>query len=265
MQMDAVNALKSKLDVMRPLSQDRILLLWPQWRAEDALFVYATNAVEGSTLTLGETLALLEHGVTVSGKPMSDHLDAVNGQKAYTAMLDLAQKRAEITLETVLNIHRAVVGDVTYAGQLRDEAVYIRGSRHVPPNYVKVPRLVDEMLARYDEGGTRGDHPVRVASTLHFDLLTIHPFKDGNGRTARLLENLHLIREGFAPILIGPEEKPRYFDVLQRSQVAVPGVGDPTEFIGYMADLEKEALERYLAALHTAHGQSPDEAVSEGR
>lgn len=238
MQRDAANALKSKLDTMRPLNQDCIRLLWPQWRAEDALFVYATNAVEGSTLTLGETLVVLEHGVTVSGKPMSDYLDAVNGQKAYSAMLDLAQQRAKISLETVLDLHRAIVGDVSYGGQL--------------------PRLVDEMLARYDEGISNGEHPIRVASTLHFDLLTIHPFKDGNGRTARLLENLHLIREGFVPILIGFEEKPRYFDVLQRSQIAVPGVGDPTEFIAYMADLEKAALERYLAALRTAHGESSD-------
>ena len=69
-----------------------------------------------------------------------------------------------------------------------------------------------------------------------------------------------MIREGFVPILIGPDEKPRYFDVLQRSQVAVPGVGDPTEFIAYMADLEKAALERYLAALHTAHGESSDDS-----
>ncbi|HEY0382507.1 MAG TPA: Fic family protein [Candidatus Elarobacter sp.] len=243
MQMDASGALKCKLDALRPLNQDRIQLLWPQWRAEDALFVYATNAVEGSTLTLGETLAVLEHGVTVSGKPMADHLDAVNGQKAYSAMLDLAQERAKIGPETVLDLHRTIVGDVSYGGQLR--------------------RLVGEMLARYDEGMSNGEHPVRVASTLHFDLLTIHPFKDGNGRTARLLENLHLIREGFVPILIGPEEKPRYFEVLERSQVAVPGVGDPTEFIAYMADLEKEALQRYLAALHTAHGESADDSIRE--
>ena len=240
-QMDAANALKCKLDALRPFDQDRIQLLWPQWRAEDALFVCATNAVEGSTLTLGETLTILEHGVTVSGKPMSEHLDAVNGQRAYSAMLDLAQQRAKIVLETMLDLHRTIVGDVSYGGQLRDES-----------------QLVDEMLARYDEGISNGEHPIRVASMLHFDLLTIHPFKDGNGRTARLLENLHLIREGFVPILIGPEEKPRYFDVLQRSQVAVPGVGDPTEFIAYMADLENAALERYLAALHTAHGESSD-------
>ena len=205
------------------------------------MFVYATNAIEGSTLTFGETLAILEHGLAVSGKPMSDHLDAVNGQRAYSAMLDLAKKRARIVLETVLDLHRTVVGDVSYGGPLREKA-----------------RLVNEMLARYDEGLSNGEHPIQVASTLHDDLLTIHPFKDGNGRTARLLQNLHLIREGFVPILIGPEEKPRYFDVLKRSQVAVPGVGDPSEFIAYMADLEKAALERYLAALHTAHGESSD-------
>jgi Fic family protein len=259
--MEASSALKSRLDALRPLGPDRIALLWPQWKAEDALFVYATNAVEGSTLTLGETVAVLEHGITIGGKPLSDHFDAVNGQKAYTMMLGLAQKRALITLDTVLDLHRAVVGDVTYAGQLRDEAVYIRGSLHVPPNHVKVSRLVDEMLARYDEGISAGEHPVRVASTLHFDLLTIHPFKDGNGRTARLLENLHLIREGFAPILIGPEEKPRYFGVLERSQVAIPGVGDPTEFVGYMADLEKSSLERYLKSLQIAHGENASDTV----
>lgn len=257
--METSSALKSRLDALRPLGPDRIALLWPQWKAEDALFVYATNAVEGSTLSLGETVAVLEHGITIGGKPLSDHLDAVNGQKAYTMMLDLAQKRASITVDTVLDLHRALVGDVTYAGQLRDGPVYIRGSLHVPPNHVKVSRLVDEMLARYDAGILAGEHPVRVASTLHFDLLTIHPFKDGNGRTARLLENLHLIREGFAPILIGPDEKPRYFGVLERSQVAIPGVGDPTEFIGYMADLEKKSLDRYFKSLQIAHGENaPD-------
>ncbi len=117
------------------------------------------------------------------------------------------------------------------------------------------------MLARYDEGVSNGEHPIRVASTLHFGLLTIHPFKDGNGRTARLLQNLHLIREGFVPILTGLDEKPRYFDALQRSQAAVPGVGDPTEFIAYMADVEKAALERYLAALRTAHGENAPDAA----
>jgi Fic family protein len=252
--MEQLPSLKAKLDEIRPLSPEQIRLLWPQWRAEDALFVYATNAVEGSTLTLAETVVVLEDGVTIGGKSVRDHLDAINGQKAYTLMLDLAQKRSEIQLDTVLTLHRAVVGDTNYAGQLREQPVYIRGSLHVPPNYAKVPRLVDEMLGRL--AAARDSHALVAASRLHFDLLTIHPFVDGNGRTARLLENLYLIREGFVPILIGPEEKARYFDVLQRAQIAVPGVGDASEFIVYMVELERRQLERYLESLKIAHGES---------
>ena len=250
--MEHLSPHKDRLDKLRPLSPESIKLLWPQWRAEDALFVYSTNAIEGSTLTLAETVVVLEDGVTIGGKSVRDHLDAINGQKAFTLMLDLAQKRAEIDLEALLALHRAVVGDESYAGRLREQAVYIRGSLHVPPNYTKVAKLVDEMLVRLAESANK--HPVAAASQLHFDLLTIHPFVDGNGRTARLLQNLHMIREGFVPVLIGPADKSKYFDVLQRSQIAVPGIGDSSEFIAYMVELERRELERYVEALRTAHG-----------
>jgi Fic family protein len=260
-QMEHLSRLREQLEKLRPLSPERIALLWPQWRSEDALFVYATNAVEGSTLTLAETVVVLEEGVTIGGKPVRDHLDAINGQKAFSLMLDLAQKRAKIDLETVLALHRAVVGQESFAGRLREQPVYIRGSLHVPPNYAKVPKLIDEMIDR--AAGAANEHPVVTASRLHFDLLTVHPFVDGNGRTARLLQNLYMIREGFVPILIGPQEKSRYFDVLQRAQIAVPGVGDPSDFIAYMAELEARELVRYLAALKTAHG-TPDPANESG-
>jgi|SRR5947209_8787224 len=252
--MDSLERLKERLNALRPLDSGQVARLFPHWRAEDALYVYTTNAVEGSTLSLGETVAVLEHGVTIGGKPIADHLDAINGQKAYALMLDLAERRVAVGLETILGLHRAVVGDAPYAGALRDGPVYIRGSLHVPPNYVKVPRLVDDMLAAYVTGLAAGEHPVWLAAKLHFELLTIHPFKDGNGRTARLLQNLVLIREGYAPVLIGPEEKPRYFDVLQSAQVAVPGTGDPSAFIEYIANLETASLRRYLDALEIVHG-----------
>jgi len=255
--MENLPPLKEQLARLRPLSAEHIRLLWPQWRAEDALFVYATNAVEGSTLTLAETVVVLEDGVTIGGKSLRDHLDAINGQKAFKLMLDLAQNRARIDLDTTLAVHQAIVGDVSYAGRLRDQPVYIRGSLHVPPNYVKVPSLMDAMVERVATDAAN-EHPVVAASRLHFDLLTIHPFVDGNGRTARLLQNLHLIRDGFAPILIGPEEKAVYFDVLQRGQIAVAGVGDASEFIAFMADLELKALRRYLHSLEISYGPMED-------
>lgn len=259
-----LQSLKDDLDQLRPLDAARLALLWPQWRAEDALFVYSTNAVEGSTLTLGETIVVLEQGITIGGKSLADHLDAVNGQKAYNLMLDLAQKRADITLETILDLHSAVVGENSpIAGTLRDERVFIRGSLHVPPNYVKVPRLMDEMIARACDDQSTGAHPVAVAARLHFDLLTIHPFKDGNGRTARLLQNLHLIREGYVPILIGPQEKGAYFDVLQSAQIEVPGVGNPDPFIAYTVGLEKTAMQRYVGSLQVGNKKPPPDHQDE--
>ncbi len=257
--MDDLSAKKQYLDGLRPLSRAQVDMLWPHWRTEDALFVYATNAIEGSTFTLGETTVVLETGVTIGGKPLQDHIDAVNGAKAYALMLDFAQKRVDLTLEDVLELHRAVVGkDNPIAGEIRAERVSIRGSQHVPPNYMRVPRLLDEMMERYHASGA---HAVDVASRLHFDLLTIHPFKDGNRRTSRLLHNLHLIREGYAPILIDPQEKAKYFDVLNAAQTAVPGIGDPLPFLRYMADLERTALDRYAQVLHQHNDRTTQDAA----
>ncbi len=255
--MDEISSRRRNLEKLRPLTLAQLEVLWPHWRAEDALFVYATNAIEGSTLTHGETIVVLETGVTIGGKPLQDHLDAVHGAEAYALMLDFAQKRVDLTLERVLQLHRAVVGQESpIAGEVRQERVSIRGSQHVPPNYMRVPALLDEMMERYHEDQAAGVHPVDIASRLHFDLLTIHPFKDGNGRTARLLQNLHLIREGYAPILIDPQEKAKYFDVIHAAQIEVPGVGNPAPFLFYMAELERDALDRYLQVLSQHEGSS---------
>ncbi len=263
MTVDDLTRQKERLDALRPFTPDQIALLWPYWKTEDAVFVYATNAIEGSTFTLGETTVVLETGVTIGGKPLREHLDVINGAKAYAMMLDLAQKRTDLSLEIIQDIHRAVVGAGNpIAGEIRNERVSIRGSRHVPPNYMRVPRLLDEMMTRYRDT-TEGEtiHPVNVASRLHFDLLTIHPFKDGNGRTARLLENLHLIREGYAPILIDLQEKTKYFDVLENAQIAVPGIGDPEPFLAYMAGLERQAITRYLNVLKIENEHTTEDLI----
>jgi cell filamentation protein, protein adenylyltransferase len=222
--MDSSQDLKERLDALRPLDAGRIARLFPHLRAEGALYVYTTNAVEGSTLTLGETIAVLEHGVSIGGKPVADHLDAINGQKAYALMLDLARQRAPITLETILNLHRADVAKL----RTRERT---RCWRSTPRNAALT--------------STRSRRPRNCISACSRFIRS----KDGNGRTACLLQNLALIREGYVPVLIGPEEKPRYFDVLQSAQVAVPGVGDPAPFVAYVADLEAAALRRYLASL----------------
>lgn len=254
--MEHVDRLKERLDALRPLSQDYLARLWPMWDKDDALHVYASNAVEGSTMSLGETLAVLEDGITISGKPLREHLDIVQGQRAYVLMLKLAKDRAPITTSVIRALHRAVVGDVDIGGQWRDHAVYIRGSRHVPPNYIKIPDLIEVMIEAYTTA-SQTEHPVIVAAKLHLDLVTIHPFADGNGRTARLLGNLELIRRGFAPILIDKADRTTYFSVLERCQIAnPPGIGDPTAFVAFVERHEQLSLHRYLSALEISEGIS---------
>jgi Fic family protein len=268
-----LSALKAELDALRPLTELQLQRLWPQWASEDALFVYATNAIEGSTMTLAETTVVLESGITIGGKTVQEHLDILNGQQAYQLMLEVARSKKSIDVDVIFALHRAIVGDQAWAGRWRTEPVYIRGSMHVPPNWVKVARLMEEALARFAVS-VRTEHPVVAASTLHFDLLTVHPFQDGNGRTARLLQNLHHIATGYAPVLIEPSEKANYLSVVQKTQIAIPGIGDRTDFVAYVVGLEFRALERYMRSLEIAYGpereksesiQLPDEARNESQ
>lgn len=258
--MENVDNLKERLDALRPLSQENIARLWPMWKNDDVLHVYASNAIEGSSMDLGETLAVLEDGVTIGGKKLSEHLDIVHGQRAYMLMLKFAKDQVPVTTAVIRALHRVVVGsDEDFAGQWRDHPVYIHGSFHVPPNYIKIPNLMDAMIAKYETLRTT-EHPIATAAKLHFDLVTIHPFADGNGRTARLLGNLELIRSGFAPILIEKDDRRAYFNVLERCQMGgEPGLGDSTEFIAYVERFEEKALDRYLRALEISEGIPFDE------
>ncbi len=234
------------------------------WVKEDALYVYASNAIEGNTLTLGETTVVLEDGVTIGGKTVKEHLEVVNGAKAYALMLGMAKDSRPITVNTLLAVHETIVSGEEFAGMFRNGAVYIRGSQHVPPNAVHVRQLIDEMFDTYVRDVAE-EHPVVAGAVLHFAIAHIHPFIDGNGRTARILNNLHLISHGYAPVLIDPvDDKPTYFEALRAASLAgKPGKGDPARFVDYMARMEQRSLDRYVRALETAHG--PDESTTRRR
>jgi Fic family protein len=168
--MEDVDRLKERLDALRPLRAEHLSRLWPAWEKEDALHVYATNAIEGSTMDLGETLAILEDGITVGGKKLSEHLDIIHGQRAYMLMLRLAKDKASVTTAIIRTLHQVVVGkDEAFAGQWRDHPVYIRGSRRTPPDNVKVPELMDALIDAYDASEAK-EHPIARAAKLHFAL-----------------------------------------------------------------------------------------------
>ena len=254
--MERLDELKRRLEGLRPLTRDDIQALWPRFEAEKPNFVYSTNAIENNTLTLGETIVVLQDGVTIGGKPLKDHVEALNSARAYDLMLAMTRDEKPITRNTMLALHEVICAGETHAGTTRDTAVYIYGAVHVPPNWTTVPARVDAMFDAYQKN-VQASHPVAAGAILHFDLLTIHSFVDGNGRTARLINNLHLIKHGYPPVLIDPvDDKPDYLEVLKVAQVeGEPGFGEPAKFVGYMIGLEERALKHYLHVLEESRGR----------
>ena len=233
-----LNEKKARLDALRPLRAASIHSLM---EALDVELVYSSNAVEGNTLTLQETSAVLLHGVTVAGKPLRDHLEAVHLASAWQRVKELAQSDGGLTEDELLELHTLVLGkDDPAAGHYRSVPVFIRGSKHVPPNALKVSDRMVELFPT----DRAGEHVVEQAANIHEALVTIHPFVDGNGRTARLVMNLLLMRAGFPPLRIQPEQRALYFTALDESRF-----GKREAFAEWIAQLADTELTFWLTHL----------------
>jgi Fic family protein len=186
----------------------------------DALRVeltYHSNAIEGSTLTLRETQLILEGQSPSSSKPLREVYEARNHDRALRMVETWVQDRAAdgpLTEADVLAIHAEVLADIdtSGAGRFRSERVLIKGTRFVPPGSHKFDQLIPAMLAHANRPGV---HPVVQAAELHYNCVAIHPFSDGNGRTARLLMNYHLLRRGYPHAIIEIERQSDYLQALE--------------------------------------------------
>lgn len=231
---------KLLFDNYKPLPKSVLANLEEWYRIE---LTYTSNAIEGNTLTRQETALIVEKGITVEGKSLQEHLEAINHAEAFTYIQELAQqrKREELKLQDILDIHRMILKkiDDADAGRLRNTAVRISGSTTILPNPIKVPDLMREFIEWLQ---TTTDHPVQVASDAHFKLVTIHPFVDGNGRTARLLMNFILIQAGFPPAIIKKEERNRYLNSLETGQTK----GNLDAYNELIYDAVNKSLDIYL-------------------
>lgn len=207
---------KLLLDSYEPLSKSVLANLEEWYRVE---LTYTSNAIEGNTLTRQETALIVEKGITVEGKSLVEHQEAINHAEAFTFVQTLAEqkKRHEITLQDILEIHKMILNKIidADAGKIRSTPVRISGSTTVLPNPLKVPELMEEFIQWLQ---TTTDNPVQIAADAHFKLVTIHPFVDGNGRTARLLMNFILMQADFPPAIIKKEERNRYLTALETGQ-----------------------------------------------
>ncbi len=238
---DKVDELNKELNSKRPISKETLKSLKESINLE---WTYNSNGIEGNTLTLRETQVVLE-GITVGGKSLKEHLEVINHEQAILFLDDLIKDKKPITEWNIKNIHQLVLKEIDddNAGRYRDENVKIKGATHIPPDYLIVPELMEKLIINYEDW--KKYHPIIRAALLHGELVKIHPFVDGNGRTSRLVMNLSLMNSGYLPVIVKKEKRLEYYNALDKAHTT----GDYTDFVKLVNELENEMLNKYLELL----------------
>jgi Fic family protein len=237
-----IEQLKTELDKYRSLDNDNI---------RDALaieYTYESNRIEGNTLTLRETDLVINKGLTIGGKSLREHLEAINHKDAIDYVKEIAQNSIELSEKVLKDIHALILRgiDKENAGSYRKVLVMISGARHIPPQPYLLEKLMEEYFEFY-ETHKNTLHPVILSAEMHKRLVSIHPFIDGNGRTSRLVMNLLLIRNGYpiANIKGDTESRLQYYEALEAVQIE----DDKNSFIQFISLEVKKSLEHYLKLL----------------
>lgn len=239
---ESIDRKKARLDAARPLPaytlkslQEKVFLEW----------TYHSNAIEGNTLTLNETKVVLE-GITVGGKTLREHLEVINHRDAIMYAEEIVHRQEPLSEWQIKNLHRLVLKGIIdeYAGVYRNEQVFISGAAHIPPAPFVIQEQMGNMMDWYSREGV-DLHPVERGAMLHAIFVGIHPFIDGNGRTARLLLNLELMKDGFPPVIIKVENRLAYYDALDLAHTT----GDYNSFIKLVASEAEDSLDLYLSAI----------------
>jgi Fic family protein len=243
---------KQGIDKLRPLPPGLVKNLDDWFRIE---LTYNSNAIEGNTLTRNETAVIVEKGITVGGKSLKEHLEATNHIKALDWIKALSHKKpGDITERDILDLQGIILKgiDDNNAGCYRNVRVRISGSVIILPSPQKLPALMAgfiQWLSTEDKM-----HPVALAGEAHYRLVSIHPFIDGNGRTARLLMNLLLMMSGYPPALIRKEDRLAYINALEKAQLG-----------GSLDDYNKiiiKAVDRSLDIYHKAMADKVERSPS---
>ena len=234
-----IDQLKSQLDALRPLPEHTVRTLHEQQVLE---WTYHSNAIEGNTLSLKETKVVLE-GITIGGKSLNEHFEAINHHEAINYVESIVSGKEPLSEWQIKNIHQLVLKniDARNAGRYRQQNVVIAGASHTPPNFLHLPQAMTALMTWYQ--GAANLHPLQRAARLHVDFVGIHPFVDGNGRTARLLMNCELMRSSYLPAIIRVEQRLAYYDALDTTHTT----RNDAPFLQLLAEQERETLRHYLS------------------
>ncbi|HWV16302.1 MAG TPA: Fic family protein [Cellvibrio sp.] len=239
-----IDQLKMQLDSQRPLPESVVKNLH-----EDLIlrWTYNSNAIEGNTLTLLETKVVLE-GITIGGKSLREHFEAINHRDAIVFVEELVQKREALSEWDIRNIHQLILKNIDdeNAGRYCPLNVLIAGARHTPPDHLLVQEKMAKFIANYRVNTM---HPVEQAARVHVDFVAIHPFVDDNGRCARLIMTLELMKSGYPPLVISVEQRLRYYQALDSAHVD----GNYQPFIELVVEAVEQSFAPYFFALGIGH------------
>lgn len=238
---DRILEKKKKLVSLRPLNKEQLKLIKEQINIE---YIHNSTAIEGNTLSLNETKLILEEGITISGKSLREHLDVINQKEAISWIEDFIKNKTKIKEIDIIELHRLTLKGISnyWAGRYKTSQNRILGSKLKTTPPYKVHSEMNNLV--HEVENNKKLNTIELSAYIHHELVRIHPFVDGNGRTARLLMNLILMRGGYPPIVIVNKERKRYFDVLEKAHF-----GNFKDFFNLIAKAVERSLNLYLNAL----------------
>jgi len=235
--------LQQEINKHRPMKGQALKQLRDYFRIG---LTWSSNALEGNSLTETETKVVIEDGITIGGKPLKDHFEAIGHAEAFDYLQKLA-RRKEIAERDILKLHKLFYYriDEASAGHYRKQNVIVTGTDFVFP----APSELKELMAAFADEIPRlraEKHPIEFAAHLHTRLVTIHPFVDGNGRTARLLMNLALLQEGYPVTIIPPVVRSEYLAAVRESNTS-----NVAPFVNLLSSMVWESQRDYLRLLQS--------------
>lgn len=253
-----IDDLKRCLDSFRPLNAAQVERLQAVWDTE---YTYESNRIEGNTLTLSETSLVINDGITVGGKSMDEHLEAINHKEAVLFLREIAAGDEALSERVIKMLHELILKNGKHhddRGRYRTVPVSITGTTYVPPQPWQVPKLMEDLMLHYEEKH-QVLHPVELAADVHAELVGVHPFIDGNGRTSRLVMNLLLLRSGFPIANISGDRAARidYYESLNASHLH--GQAEPFRLL--VSTYVRKSLIGYLTMVS---GNIGDDAKGKG-
>lgn len=235
----------------RPLSAQLIEKLKEQFSLD---MTYNSNAIEGNKLTLKETYLVINDGQTVKGKSLKDHLEAKNHYEAIHFLYDLIEheKKQTVSERLIRSLQQLIVKDIEdeEAGMYRQGAVLISGSSDRPPPPYDVPKLMEDFIV-WIKKNEKKIHPVELADLSHHKLVHIHPFTDGNGRTARLFMNLILMQKGYPMVIILKNDRKKYYRALEKADK-----GKTDDIEKFIAQAVERSMNIYLQAIRSTSNKN---------